>query len=126
MAPVKVTVAIGRECYPFNEVADPRIRAALQGAAKQVAAKLAGVRCPTHQRGPIDVRIHFDSGRRGQPQIRLVLRVARGEGRPSAGVTGRARSRSALPRTKPRGVMPGRRGVGFAGRGPGPRRDRAR
>jgi hypothetical protein len=60
MAPVKVTVSVGARVLPVDEVADPRIRAALQGAAKQVAAKLAGVRCPTHQRGPIDVRIHFD------------------------------------------------------------------
>ena len=62
MAPVKVTVAIGARVVPLDEVTDPRVRAALQGAAKQVTAKLAGVRCPTHDRGPIDVRLHFDRG----------------------------------------------------------------
>jgi hypothetical protein len=60
MSPVKVTVAVGARVVPLDEVGDARIRAALQGAAKQVATKLARVRCPTHHRGPTDVRIHFD------------------------------------------------------------------
>jgi len=57
---VKVTVAMGARTVKIEDVSDPRVRTALQGAARQVAAKLAGVTCPTHQRGPTDVRIHFD------------------------------------------------------------------
>jgi hypothetical protein len=60
MAHVKVTVAVGARAVPIEEVTDPRVRVALQGAAKQVAAKLGGVVCPTHKRGPADIRIHFD------------------------------------------------------------------
>ena len=60
MANVKVTVAVGSRTVPIEEVGDPRVRSALQGAARQVAAKLAKVQCPTHNRGPTDIRIHFD------------------------------------------------------------------
>ncbi len=60
MAHVKVTVAVGARTVPIEEVGDLRVRSALQGAARQVAAKLAKVHCPTHNRGPTDVRIHFD------------------------------------------------------------------
>jgi hypothetical protein len=60
MSQVKVTVAVGARTVPIEEVTDSRVRVALQGAAKQVAAKLATVRCPTHKRGPADIRIHFD------------------------------------------------------------------
>ena len=57
---VKVTVTVGRKTVPVEDVGDSRVRSALQTAARQVAAKLASVRCPTHDRGPKDVRIHFD------------------------------------------------------------------
>ena len=57
---VKVTVTVGRKTVPVEEVGDSRVRSALQTAARQVAAKLASVRCPTHDRAPKDVRIHFD------------------------------------------------------------------
>jgi hypothetical protein len=60
MPQVKVTVAVGARTVPIEEVGDPRVRTALQGAARQVAAKLAKVECPTHKRGPADIRIHFD------------------------------------------------------------------
>jgi hypothetical protein len=60
MIDVKVTVAVGARTVSLDKVSDARIRTALQAAAKQVAAKLDAVRCPTHQRGPTDVRIHFD------------------------------------------------------------------
>ncbi len=60
MPDVKVTVTVGARTLKLEDVTDPRIRTALQGAAKQVAATLGAVRCPTHQRGPTDVRIHFD------------------------------------------------------------------
>jgi hypothetical protein len=60
MAAVKVTVAVGARTVALEDVTDSRIRVALQGAAKQVADKLSAVQCPTHRRGPTDVRIHFD------------------------------------------------------------------
>jgi hypothetical protein len=60
MLHVKVTVAVGSRAVPLEEVSDTRVRTALQGAAKQVAEKLANVRCATHARGPTDIRIHFD------------------------------------------------------------------
>ncbi|HEY2517562.1 MAG TPA: hypothetical protein VGI39_42120 [Polyangiaceae bacterium] len=60
MVDVKVTVTVGKRTVPVEEVGDSRVRSALQAAGRQVAAKLASVRCPTHDRGPKDVRIHFD------------------------------------------------------------------
>jgi hypothetical protein len=60
MIDVKVTVTVGARTLKLEDVTDPRIRTALQGAAKQVATKLSSLRCPEHQRGPKDVRIHFD------------------------------------------------------------------
>jgi hypothetical protein len=59
-AKVKVTVSVGARTVPIEEVGDPRVRTALQGAARQVAEKLASVQCATHKRGPTDIRIHFD------------------------------------------------------------------
>ena len=60
MAHVKVTVAVGSKTVPIDEVSDRRVRSALGDAARQVAEKLAKVQCPTHKRGPTDIRIHFD------------------------------------------------------------------
>jgi hypothetical protein len=60
MIGVKVTVTVGSRTVPLEDVGDARVRTALQGAAKQVAAKLAKVRCPAHDKPPRDVRIHFD------------------------------------------------------------------
>jgi hypothetical protein len=60
MPAVKVTVAMGARTVAIEDVTDQRIRVALQGAAKQVADALAKVSCPTHKRGPTDIRIHFD------------------------------------------------------------------
>jgi hypothetical protein len=60
MIDVKVTVTVGARTLKLEDVTDPRIRTALQGAAKQVATKLSSLKCPEHQRGVKDVRIHFD------------------------------------------------------------------
>ncbi len=60
MVDVKVTVAVGARVVRVEDVGDPRVRTALQGAGRDVAAKLAKVRCPTHDKGPTNVRIHFD------------------------------------------------------------------
>ena len=50
MVDVKVTVAVGKRTVPLEEVGDSRVRSALQSAARQVATKLASVRCPTVER----------------------------------------------------------------------------
>ncbi len=68
MSAVKVTVAMGARTVALENITDTRIRSALQGAAKQVADKLAAVRCPTHQRAPTDIRIHFDKS--GQADLK--------------------------------------------------------
>jgi hypothetical protein len=60
MLHVKVTVSLGARTVPIEDVSDTRVRTAFQGAARQVAEKLGKVVCPTHKRGPTDVRIHFD------------------------------------------------------------------
>jgi hypothetical protein len=60
MIDVKVTVSLGARTVALDKVSDSRIRTAFQAAAKEVASKLSSVKCPTHQRGPTDVRIHFD------------------------------------------------------------------
>jgi hypothetical protein len=60
MVDVKVTAAVGSRTVKLEDINDPRVRAGLQGAATQVATLLAAVKCPTHHKGPTDVRIHFD------------------------------------------------------------------
>jgi hypothetical protein len=60
MVDVKVTATVGNRTVKLEDIGDSRVRAGLQGAATQVATKLATVKCPTHKRGPTDVRIHFD------------------------------------------------------------------
>jgi hypothetical protein len=62
---VRVTVAMGRKVVPLDEVKDQRIVTALRQAARDVGAKLDGVKCPTHGKGPTDVRLHFDASGAG-------------------------------------------------------------
>ena len=62
MVPVKVTVAMGRKTVPLEQVNDVRIKRGLQDAAKNVAAMLEDVKCPTHGKGPTEVSLHFDGG----------------------------------------------------------------
>jgi hypothetical protein len=57
---VKVTVALGARTVRIEDVSDARVRTAFQGAAKQVAAQLSGIKCPMHERAAANVRIHFD------------------------------------------------------------------
>ena len=60
MISVHVTVAMGARNVPVEDVKDARIRSGLQAAAKQVATALTPIRCPTHAKGPTNVRVHFD------------------------------------------------------------------
>lgn len=65
MVPVRVTVMVGRKSVRLEDVRDPRVKTALQQAARDVGTRLAKVTCPTHAKGPSDVRLHFDAGGAG-------------------------------------------------------------
>lgn len=59
MIPVKVTVAVGRKSVPIDDVQNQKIVSALRQAARDVGVRLAQARCPTHEQGPTNVRLHF-------------------------------------------------------------------
>lgn len=65
MISVRVTVAVGRKTVPLEEVKDQRIVGALRQAARDLGTRLATAKCPTHGKGPTDVRLHFDAGGNG-------------------------------------------------------------
>lgn len=65
MISVRVTVAVGRKSMPLEEVKDQRIVTALRQAARDLGTRLANAKCPTHGKGPTDVRLHFDAGGNG-------------------------------------------------------------
>lgn len=65
MISVRVTVAVGRKTMPLEEVKDQRIVTALRQAARDLGTRLANAKCPTHGKGPTDVRLHFDAGGNG-------------------------------------------------------------
>jgi hypothetical protein len=65
MVPVRVSVAIGKRTVPLEEVTDKRVIGALREAARNVGLRLAKAVCPTHGKGPTDVRLHFDSAGNG-------------------------------------------------------------
>jgi hypothetical protein len=65
MISVHVTVAVGRKTMALDDVKDPRVVTALRQAAKDVGTRLTNVKCPTHGKGPTDVRLHFDAGGNG-------------------------------------------------------------
>ncbi|WP_146654398.1 hypothetical protein [Labilithrix luteola] len=50
---------------PLDQVRDQRVVSALQAAARDVGTRLAKAKCPTHGRGPTDVRLHFDASGNG-------------------------------------------------------------
>ena len=65
MIPVRISVAIGRKTVPIEDVRDARVASALRQAAKDVGTRLASAKCPTHGKGPTDVRLHFDASGAG-------------------------------------------------------------
>jgi hypothetical protein len=65
MVSVRVTVAVGRKVMALEEVKDPRVSGALKEAARNIGTQLAKVKCPTHGKGPTDVRLHFDASGNG-------------------------------------------------------------
>jgi hypothetical protein len=65
MLPVRVTVAVGRKVVALDAVKDPRVATALEKAARDLGKRLEAATCPTHGRGPTDVRLHFDASGAG-------------------------------------------------------------
>lgn len=65
MIPVRVTVAVGRKTVPLEDVQNQKVVSALRQAARDVGVRLATAKCPTHDKGPINVRLHFDSAGAG-------------------------------------------------------------
>lgn len=65
MVPVRVTVMVGRKVTPVDDVRDASVKTALKQAAQNVGTALAAAKCPTHGKGPTDVRLHFDAGGNG-------------------------------------------------------------
>lgn len=65
MISVRVTVAVGRKTVALEEVKNPKVVVALRQAAHDLAARLSTAKCPTHDKGPTNVRLHFDSAGAG-------------------------------------------------------------
>ena len=65
MIPVRVTVAVGRKTVAIDDVQNQKVVSALRQAARDVGVRLATVKCPTHDKGPVNVRLHFDSAGAG-------------------------------------------------------------
>lgn len=65
MIPVRVTVAVGRKAVPVEEIQNQKTAGALRQAARNVSVALEKAVCPTHNKGPTNVRLHFDSSGNG-------------------------------------------------------------
>ena len=65
MVPVKVTVAVGRKTMALEDVQNQKVVSALRQAARDVGVRLANAKCPTHDKGPLNVRLHFDASGAG-------------------------------------------------------------
>jgi hypothetical protein len=65
MLQVRVTVAVGRKVVALDDVRDAKVAATLRQAGQNVGKQLAGAKCPTHGKGPTNVRLHFDASGTG-------------------------------------------------------------
>ena len=65
MVSVKVTVAVGRKTVALEDVQNQKVVSALRQAARDVALRLEQAKCPAHDKGPTNVRLHFDSAGAG-------------------------------------------------------------
>ena len=65
MIPVRVTVAVGRKTVALEEVQNQKVVSALRQASRDVGMRLAQAKCPVHDQGPTNVRLHFDSAGAG-------------------------------------------------------------
>ena len=63
--PVHVTVTVGRKVVALDEVKDPRVAGALRQAEQDLGKRLEKAKCPTHGKGPTQVRLHFDAAGTG-------------------------------------------------------------
>jgi hypothetical protein len=65
MIPVRVTVAVGRKTMALEDVQNQKVVSALRQAARDVGVRLEKAKCPTHDKGPTNVRLHFDAAGAG-------------------------------------------------------------
>lgn len=62
MLPVKVTLWIrGRGDVPVEQVPDKKLATSLAKMGEDLGRSLAGVKCPTHGKGPTQVRVAIGS-----------------------------------------------------------------
>lgn len=62
---VKVTLSIRGQTVPVDQVRDKSVAAALRKMGQDVGKTLDGIRCPEHDRGATDVRIHVGTSGNG-------------------------------------------------------------
>lgn len=65
MIPVRVTVAVGRKTVALEDVQNQKVVSALRQASRDVGMSLANAKCPVHDKGPTNVRLHFDAAGAG-------------------------------------------------------------
>ena len=65
MIPVRVTVAVGRKTMALEDVHNQKVVSALRQAARDVGMTLTTAKCPEHDKGPTNVRLHFDASGAG-------------------------------------------------------------
>ena len=65
MISVRVTVAVGRKTMALEDVQNQKVVSALRQAARDVGVRLEQAKCPVHEQGPTNVRLHFDSAGAG-------------------------------------------------------------
>lgn len=65
MVPVRVTVMVGRKKMALDDVPNAKVVAQLRQAARDIGTRLATVKCPTHDKGPTNVRLDFDASGNG-------------------------------------------------------------
>jgi hypothetical protein len=58
---VAVTLTVRNKTVPIEQVNDRRLTAPFEAAGRQIGQKLDRVRCPTHKKAPLNVRVHFDA-----------------------------------------------------------------
>jgi hypothetical protein len=65
MISVRVTVAVGRKTMALEDVQNHKVVSALRQASRDVGMRLEQAKCPVHDKGPTNVRLHFDSAGAG-------------------------------------------------------------
>jgi hypothetical protein len=68
MLPVAVTILVQGKEVPASQVKDKSVAAALAQMGSEIGRKLDKVRCPTHGKGPTEVRVHV--GKDGSADLR--------------------------------------------------------